>query len=232
MAIWLTPLLATLALLAANSWMLLARRRRQRARERLYNNSLQLALELLQNLQKHRGLGPLKDAQSQDQRAAIARQLDRLWQGWPSAAQRLPELGTSWPALRAQPADFNGHCQLIEQLLEAIQLLELRLGEHHAQATAGISEACRSLEDLGRLRAFSVRAANHPRCPLELQIQMRYLCQRLAGPSCEQQIRTVIERLDRELIGAAQIRLAPMDCFALLTPIIDERLQGLRASLA
>jgi hypothetical protein len=232
MAIWLTPLLATLALLAANSWMLLARRRRQRARERLYNNSLQLALELLQNLQKHRGLGPLKDAQSQDQRAAIARQLDRLWQGWPSAAQRLPDLGTSWPALRAQPADFNGHCQLIEQLLEAIQLLELRLGEHHAQATAGISEACRSLEDLGRLRAFSVRAANHPRCPLELQIQMRYLCQRLAGPSCEQQIRTVIERLDRELIGAAQIRLAPMDCFALLTPIIDERLQGLRASLA
>lgn len=232
MAIWLIPLLAPLCLLATNGWLLLARRRRQGARERLYNASLQLALELLQNLQKHRGLGPLKDAQSQDQRAALARQLDRLWQGWPNAAQRLPDLSSAWPMLRAHPEDFSGHCQLIERLLEAIQLLELRLGEHHAQVTRGISEACRSLEDLGRLRAFSVRAANHSRCPLELQIQMRYLCQRLAGPSCEQRIRAVIERLDRELIGAAQIRLAPMDCFALLTPIIDERLLGLRASLA
>lgn len=231
MAIWLTPLLAALALLASHSWLLLARRRRRRVRQRLYNSSLQLALELLQNLQKHRGLGPLEDAQSQDQRAAIARQLDRLWQGWPGAAQRLPELSSAWPALRTQPADFNGHCQLIERLLEAIQLLELRLGEHHAQVGAGLSEACRGLEDLGRLRAFSVRAANHPRCPLELQIQMRYLCQRLTEPSCEQPIRAVIERLDRELIGAAQIRLAPMECFALLTPIIDERLQALRASL-
>lgn len=60
---------------------------------------------------------------------------------------------------------------------------------------------------------------------------MRYLCQRLAGPSCEQRILLVIDRLDRELIGATKVRLAPMDCFALFTPIIDERLQGLRLSL-
>lgn len=232
MDIWLSPLLGTLLLLGAPAGLQLARRRRLAAHDQRHNQALQLALELLQNLQKHRGLGPLSDAQSLSQRSAIAQQLDRLWQRWPSADQRLPDLGAAWPALRGQPADFNGHCHLIERLLEAIQLLELRLGEHHRQITAGLSEACRSLEDLGRLRALSVRAANHPRCPLELQIQMRYLCQRLAGPSCEQRILLVIERLDRELIGATKVRLAPMDCFALLTPIIDERLQGLRLSLA
>ncbi|MGH8354473.1 MAG: hypothetical protein ACRERY_13225 [Pseudomonas sp.] len=232
MEIWLSPALGAGLLLTATAWLHLARRRRQGARERRHHDALQLALELLQNLQKHRGLGPLKDAPSLHQRAAIAQQLEQLWQRWPSAECRLPALAAAWPALRGNPADFNGHCQLIERLLAAIQLLELRLGEHHAQVSAALGEACRALEDLGRLRALAVRAANHPRCPLELQIQMRYLCQRLAGPACEQRVREVIGRLERELIGAAKVRLAPTDCFALLTPIIDERLQGLRASLA
>jgi len=232
MDIWLSPALGALLLLSATAWSRLARRRRQGTQDRLHKDALQLALELLQNLQKHRGLGPLNDAQSLRQRAAIAQQLDQLWQRWPSAERRLPALAAAWPTLRGQPADFNGHCQLIEQLLEAIQLLELRLGEQQAQVSTGLAEACRALEDLGRLRALAVRAANHQRCPLELQIQMRYLCQRLAGPACEQRIREVIGRLERELIGAPKVRLAPMDCFALLTPIIDERLQGLRLSLA
>src|SRR5690606_25805872 len=144
----------------------------------------------------------------------------------------LPDIAASWPALRERPQDFNGHSQLIERLLEAIHLLELRLGERNAQVTRGLGDACRALEDLARLRGLAVRAANHERCPLELQIQMRYLCQRLAGPSCESGVRAVLARLDRELIGASKVSLKPSDCFALLTPIIDERLQGLRLSLA
>lgn len=229
---WLNPALGALLLISVQGLMHLHRQRRLAQQARQHSASLQLALELLQNLQKHRGLGPLNDAPSLRQRNEIAHQLDLLWRRWPGASAALPDLATRWPALRAQPADFNGHCQLIEQVLAAIQLLELRLGAHHSGALPGIGEACRGLEDLGRLRALSVRAANHSRCPLELQIQMRYLCQRLAGSSCEQPVQRVIERLDRELIGAAQIRLAPMDCFALLTPLIDERLQGMQARLA
>lgn len=232
MTLWLSPLLGALLLSIATASLHLVRRRHHARRAHAHTQALQLALELLQYVQKHRGLGALDDGQSRQQRAAIAQQLDRLWQRWPAAEQRLPPLATAWPALRGQPADFNGHCQLIERLLEAIHLLELRLGEHHGPATAGLADACRGLEDLGRLRALAVRAAGHARCPLELQIQMRYLCQRLSAASCERRIQAVIERLDLELIGASRVRLAPTDCFALLTPIIDERLQGLRASLA
>lgn len=229
---WLIPTLALLLLITLQGLLYLRRQRRQARTARQCSSTLQLALELLQNLQKHRGLGSLSDTPSLRQRNEIARQLDQLWQRWQATTEQLAELASRWPVLRAQPADFNGHCLLIEQVLTAIQLLELRLGVSHNGALPGLSEACRGLEDLGRLRALSVRAANHPRCPLELQIQMRYLCQRLAGPSCEQRVRQVIERLDRDLIGAAQIRLAPMDCFTLLTPLIDERLQGMRARLA
>lgn len=65
MDIWLSPLLGALLLLGAPACRLAAHDQR-------HNQALQLALELLQNLQKHRGLGPLRDAQSLSQRSAIA----------------------------------------------------------------------------------------------------------------------------------------------------------------
>ncbi|MBU3054607.1 hypothetical protein [Pseudomonas indica] len=232
MEIWLAAGLGGL-LLVLGQWLCrLATQRHHSTLDQLDNQALQLALELLQNLQKHRGLGSQNDDIGRRQREAIAAQLDELWQRWPAEALDLPEIADAWPRLRVKPQDFNAHNQLIECLLGAIHLLELRLGERNGQITAGLGEACRSLEDLARLRGLAVRAANHSRCPLELQIQMRYLCQRLAGPSCESRIRDIVARLDSELIAAPQVRLAPADCFALLTPIIDERLQGLRLSLA
>lgn len=232
MEIWLATGLAAALLLSGSLLHHCAVRRRHARLDRRDNDALQLALELLQNLQKHRGLGSQSDEPTRRQRATIAQLLDDLWRRWPASELRLAELDRGWPTLRAAAGDFNGHCRLIEQLLEVVHLLELRLGERNAQITAGLGEACRGLEDLARLRGLAVRAANHERCPLELQIQMRYLCQRLATGSCENPVREVLGRLDRELIGAAKVRLGPGECFALLTPIIDERLQGLRLSLA
>lgn len=231
MEIWLSIALAALLLLGGNALNQLAARRHHGRLERLHNEALDLALELLQNLQKHRGLGAQQDAPSRLQRAVIALQLDRLWPSWPASERNLPALAAGWPSLREQPDDFSGHSQLIEQVLDAIHLLDVRLGQHHGPITAGLGEACRALEELARLRGLAVRAANHARCPPALQVQMRELCQRLAGPSCEPRIHQVIGQLERELIGADQVALAPTDCFALLTPIIDERLQGLRSSL-
>lgn len=69
-------------------------------------------------------------------------------------------------------------------------------------------------------------------CPLDMQIQMRYLCERLADPIGGKTLGNLIEHLERNLIDAPRISLAPAECYALITPIIAERLRGIRHSIA
>ncbi|MFI8607589.1 hypothetical protein ACIGFL_04470 [Pseudomonas sp. NPDC077649] len=209
-----------------------AERRHHLALGQLESQTLQRCLELLQALQKHRGLGAQKDIASVSQRNALARQLDALWLNWPGASLQLPALQQHWPQLRRKPADFEAHSKLIEALLEAIELLEDRLYQHEHPAIRGLGEACRALEDLARLRGLAVRAANYSRCPPGLQMQMRFLCERLDEQGQDQPLHALLERLRHELIDAPQVRLAPADCFALLTPLIEQRLQGIRLNLA
>lgn len=191
---------------------------------------LHRALEMLQLVQKHRALGGQRDSGAEQQRQAIAQQLDDLWRDWDASSSAAPHQ-QQWHALRLAPRDFAGHCRLIEHLLTAIHQLELELSLRQGRKVAGISEACRGLEDLGRLRGLSVRAAQHERCPLDLQVQLRYLCQRLTGPTASGSVVSVVERLRRELIEATRVSLAPAECFGLITPIIDGRLQTIRQSL-
>ena len=137
-----------------------------------------------------------------------------------------------WQQIRQNPADFEPHCILIEQLLESIHVLELRLVFQGNRQVSGLCEACRALEDLGRLRGLAVRAANFEKCPLDMQIQMRYLCLRLTDPISGDSLHNLIEHLECNLIDAPRVSLAPAECYALITPIIDERLQGIRHSIA
>ncbi|VXC91939.1 conserved hypothetical protein [Pseudomonas sp. 8Z] len=183
-------------------------------------------LDLLEALQKHRGLGGLQDSAGINQRLAIARHIDQLFQHWPHSHPP-PALTDKWPALQRNPADFDAHCQLIEALLTLIEQLEDRLQRRRANFR-GIGQACRAVEDLARLRGLCVRAARNRRCPSGLQMQLRFICQRLRSHSPDQQILTLLTHLEQELIDTRHIRLTPGQCFALLTPLIDERLQAIR----
>jgi len=193
--------------------------------------ALQHALEVLQFVQKHRGLGGQPDAAAAAQRLEVARHVDRLWQQWKGEENR-PAMRALWQQIRQNPADFEPHCILIEQLLESIHVLELRLVFQGNRQVSGLCEACRALEDLGRLRGLAVRAANFEKCPLDMQIQMRYLCLRLTDPISGDSLHNLIEHLECNLIDAPRVSLAPAECYALITPIIDERLQGIRHSIA
>ncbi len=193
--------------------------------------ALQHSLEILQYVQKHRGLGGQSDAAAAAQRLEVASHLDRLWQEWKGEENR-PTMRALWQQIRRNPANFEPHCLLIEQVLESIHVLELRLAYLGNPQVTGLCEACRALEDLGRLRGLAVRAANFERCPLDMQIQMRYLCLRLTDPLGGKTLSNLIEHLERNLINAPRVSLAPAECYALITPIIDERLQGIRHSIA
>ncbi len=193
--------------------------------------ALQHSLEILQFVQKHRGLGGQPDAAAAAQRLEVASHIDRLWQEWKGDENR-PAMRALWQQIRQNPADFEPHCILIEQLLESIHVLELRLVFQGNRQVSGLCEACRALEDLGRLRGLAVRAANFEKCPLDMQIQMRYLCLRLTDPISGDSLHNLIEHLECNLIDAPRVSLAPAECYALITPIIDERLQGIRHSIA
>ncbi len=193
--------------------------------------ALQHSLEILQFVQKHRGLGGQPDAAAAAQRLEVASHIDRLWQEWKGDENR-PAMRALWQQIRQNPADFEPHCILIEQLLESIHVLELRIVFQGNRQVSGLCEACRALEDLGRLRGLAVRAANFEKCPLDMQIQMRYLCLRLTDPISGDSLHNLIEHLECNLIDAPRVSLAPAECYALITPIIDERLQGIRHSIA
>lgn len=206
-------------------------RRKRNADKQADTAIVQRCLDLLQALQRHRGLGAQLDAESVAQRDVVAQHLDELWLNWPGASLLLPPLQQHWPQLRRKPADFDAHCRLIEALLEVIELLEDRLYRQDHFGIRGLGEACRSLEDLARLRGLATRAANYERCPPGLQMQLRFLCNRLLDQEQDPALLALIERLQSDLIEPAQIRLEPTECFALLTPLIEQRLQGIRLSL-
>ncbi|CAE6903594.1 conserved protein of unknown function [Ectopseudomonas oleovorans] len=229
-ALFAVALLITL--LALSFWLTQRQEARQQsARLQQHRQVAQRCLDLLQALQLHRGLGAMLGAGKLEQRTRVARQLDDLWLNWPGASLQLPALQQDWPQLRRKPGDFDAHCRLIEALLAVIEQLEDRLYRHDQPAIRGLGEACRSLEDLSRLRGLAVRAASYERCPPGLQMQLRFLCERLLSQQQAPPLQALIERLQTELIESSQVQLSPDDCFALLTPLIEQRLQGIRLGL-
>lgn len=186
--------------------------------------ALLLGLDLLQGLQQHRGLGGQITREAQQRCQALGHSLDQRWREWPYSTQC-----QAWNALRREPADFDGHCRLLQDLLGAIQHLELQRCALNLQPPS-IAERCWELEDLGRLRGLSVRAAAHRSCPLEMLIQLQYLHERLLRHA-PRSLHNALERLQRCLIGTTTVSISPAECYALLTPLLDERLDAIRRDL-
>ena len=190
------------ALLALGALCSRLRRQQRQRHNQAWQASVHNALALLQRLQKHRGLGGQDSQEARQQREQIAAELDHLWRSCPQDDSGLAELDGSWRRLRQHPADFAGHCQLIEQLLNGVEHLELRLLRSQP-SLQGLTLACRELEDLAQLRGLAVRGAQQERCPLPLQVQMRYLSQRLQASASRQfELGNALQQLRRELIDA------------------------------
>ncbi|WP_298190721.1 hypothetical protein [uncultured Pseudomonas sp.] len=232
MALSIALALALALLVTGHCLSQLAAKRHQQHLNALQGALLQRAIELLQTLQKHRGLGAQQDLLSTSQRNTLARQLDQLWLNWPGPSLGLAPLQQDWPQLRRNPADFAAHCLVIDGLLEVIETLETRLCQADSLHVPGIAKACHGLERLARLRGLSVRAANYRQCPQRLKQQILQLCLELEKPAIDPPLQQVLQRLTHELTNSDPVRLAPHECFALLTPLIDECTERLRLPLA
>ncbi|MNG24548.1 hypothetical protein D3C84_1092900 [compost metagenome] len=86
------------------------------------------------------------------------------------------------------------------------------------------------MEDLGRLRGLSIRAAARPECPLELRIQLQYLHDRLLE-GADGELRDALGRLAPDLFSTRGLSVPPEQLYSLFTPLIDQRIEALRSSL-
>lgn len=226
-------LVFTLGVTILGLWVLYrSRRRHHQAISALENATLRLSLDLLQALQRHRGLGAQQDPWSSERRAELAQQLNRLWADWPDETLHLPPLQLDWPALQRKPADFSAHCRVIDSLIGVIEELEDHLNQRGHRRLRGFGQACRALEDLARLRGLATRAANYAHCPVGLKMQIRFLCQRLRQPGTSDSQLALMDHLEQALIDTPRITLSPQACFSLVTPLIDKRLHELRHVLS
>jgi len=127
-------------------------------------------------------------------------------------------VAADWAQLRGTPADFDGHSRLIDSLIAAIDERE------------PLGQACRTLEDVARLRGLCVLASNQGGCTPGLQARLMSLCRRL-GSDPDVELKRLIGKLERGVIHAQQPRLSPPQCFALITPLIDARLRSIQQRL-
>lgn len=260
--IWMPALLTALSLLCVGLMLdLRARKQREQLRHTLAIQ-MEYVLTLIQGVQKHRGLSGQASATALRQREQLALQLDRQWTDWSSiigstamatSEAATPQTAISWQGLRARPTDFNYHCLLIDQLLTALTLLEVSLlsidaktagsksvagksvdGKAQHQSFLSLAGRCREIEDLGRVRGLSVRAATHKRCPIDMEVPLRYLCRRLAAGTLQTgdpAIGMALREIQQKLLDSTHVAMTPERCFELLTPSIDRALDNLRRSL-
>jgi len=115
---------------------------------------------------------------------------------------------------------------LIETLIDALEKRAPISSNEPAEA----ARACRELEDVARLRGLCVVASNQGGCTPALQKRLKALCRRMATDT-DMELKRLVGKLERSVIHAAQPRLSPPECFALVTPFIDARLQLIQQRL-
>ncbi|MFC4862044.1 MULTISPECIES: hypothetical protein [unclassified Pseudomonas] len=219
------PALAVLTALAASCMALLwANRRRQYRQQEELRTMLQLGLVLMQGVQRHRALGAQSSGEALHHRQKLAAELEQSWLAWTASGHY-----RTWQGLLRTPEDFDGHCRLLEQLLAHIQHLDLQRC-HLLALTPEVAERCWQVEELGRLRGLSIRAAAQEHCPLELRIQLQYLHDRLLK-NADVPLRAALGRLSTELMGVQRTALQPTDLYALLTPLIDARIDAIQSGI-
>ena len=234
MTIWLAAALTIVLLISISIYMQWHLRRCKAQAAQLCIRSLERVFTLLQLLQKHRGLGAQQGGQTVLQREQIAYELDRQWANWAQQFPDMKNLQTAWTDLKASPSDFTGHCQLIDQLLGIIAVLERRIAILQQQRAGAVAERCRGLEDLARLRGLASRAANESRCPIELEVPLRYLCRRLSQTDFNRSdaaVKSAIGEIRQRLLDAQYVSITAARCFEMLTPIIDAALNDVRSTV-
>lgn len=224
---------------------------RSKARQKLFAKTalgisqLTSVLDLIQHLQRHRGVCASLTSDTRMEQQQLSHQTDRLWIALQSDdycgnPSRIRLQLQNWQTIKHKPENsFMAHCELIEKLLH--ELTEIA---DHCALTADNSpfdqEALwqnlirrpHHAESLARLRGLGAKAARDGRCQASVRVQLQYLLQQMKSDPIANGKQLETEQLvSEQILQPAQISIDPGFYFAQLTRLIDEQIQMTRLHL-
>ncbi|MEM5535179.1 hypothetical protein WNY58_02125 [Neptuniibacter pectenicola] len=208
-------------------------------------SQLSLILELIQKMQRHRGLCA-NLTQNQTEQRRLSMDIDYLWsslisEDYAGNLIRVKRQQINWQAISAAPENsFMPHCQLIEKLLHELTViadtcsLTAQERNHDNQNLwHNVLKRPQFAESLGRLRALGNKAASLGHCPADIRVQLLYQLQNIEKHQIEGgNTRQIITLINNEILTPEQISIEPRVYFNQLTQAIDEQLSITRDHLS
>lgn len=235
-----------IAILIGASWYNRRKLRIRRAEKAQRGiNQLTDVLNLIQRLQRHRGLcANLSDANRTEQQQ-LSREINQFWQpllgqGYGGNVKRVSIQHSNWQKIESQPLNsFMAHCDLIEKLLHELTVIADTCSLTADNNSHDTDELWQNLlqrphfaETLGRLRALGTKAAAAGHCAADVRVQLQYQLQNLEKETIDRKddlpIKTMV---NDEILGPEQIMIDSRVYFNNLTRAIDNQIQITREYL-
>ncbi|WP_286237214.1 hypothetical protein [Neptuniibacter halophilus] len=239
--------LSVLILITLGASLYHRKKMRQRLNTRLLRGIDQLTrlLELIQRIQRHRGLCANLNGQNNTEQRNLSSEIEPLWNAllgpdYDGDHNRIRLQHQRWQQICANPADsFMSHCLLIEKLLNELTVIadtcSLTADNTHFDTQRlwqNLLQRPYFAETLGRLRALGNRAAALGHCPADIRVQILYQLQNLkASELFTAELEKVSELVQQEILTPEQIQIEPRVYFSHMTQAIDDQIQITRDHL-
>ena len=221
----------------------LREQRQKKARKGI--KELSSLLDLIQRLQRHRGICANLSLNNQADQQALSDDIEKIWQkllvnDYGGNVKRIRVQNQNWTAIAASPANsFMPHCDLIEKLLHELTViadicsLTASNNKHdNADLWRNILKRPQFAETLGKLRALGNKAASQKRCSAEVRIQLQYQLLNLRSNSLfDSNTKSIVDLVTNEILSPEVIQIEPRVYFNLLTQAIDQQIELTRNHL-
>ena len=223
------------------------RRLRKKRREKTLRGIEQLSslLNLIQSLQRHRGICANLDSTNQSQQRQLSNEINYLWRplldkSYGGNVKRVNLQFTKWKQIEAEPAgSFMEHCELIEKLLHELTViadicsLTASNNDHNGEELwQNLLRRPHFAESLARLRGLGNKAANLGHCPAAVRVQLQYLLVNMReNELCDPAVRDIDRLVTQEILEPEVIKIEPRVYFSHLTQAIDQQIQLTRDHL-
>lgn len=237
--------LLIVVLLSASLYNRLKLKKRRSEKAQRGINQLTDILNLIQRLQRHRGLcANLNDANRAEQQQ-LSNEINQLWQpllatNYGGNVKRVNIQNQNWCLIAAKPANsFMAHCDLIEKLLHELTVIADTCSLTANNNQHDTEELWRNLlqrphfaETLGRLRALGTKAASAGLCSADIRVQLQYQLQNLEKEKIDRKdIAPITTMVNDEILSPDQIVIDSRVYFNNLTRAIDGQIQITREYL-
>jgi hypothetical protein len=200
---------------------------------------LTLLLELIRDMQRHRGYCAGLPDKNQQEQQQLSEQVDALWNNvlsddYCGNIQRVQSQYEHWQGIKHAPTDsFMRHCELIEKLLYELTVIADRClltaanGRFESQSIwHHLLTRPHHAEALARIRGLGNKAASQGHCAPATRVQLRYLLVQIKESPMEQGEQNQVEEfVTQEILTPRVITIEPKVYFERLTTAIDEQIE-------